>query len=54
MLTLFGAKFPPVIGILLGAVAIIGGAASHRTFLLLAGVVVLVVSGIRAISARRQ
>jgi hypothetical protein len=54
MLALFGAKLPPWLGILLGVVGIIAGAASHRTFLLVAGVAVLIISGIRTASARRQ
>lgn len=53
MLTVFG-KLPPALGILLGLVGIVAGAASHRTMLLVVGVVVLVVGAIRTVSARRQ
>jgi uncharacterized membrane protein HdeD (DUF308 family) len=54
MLTLFGAKLPPAFGILLGIVAIVAGAATHRTILLVVGIVVLIIGAIRTVSARRQ
>jgi uncharacterized membrane protein HdeD (DUF308 family) len=54
MLALFGAKLPPALGILLGLVGIVAGVASHRTLLVVVGVVVLIVGGIRTVAARRQ
>jgi hypothetical protein len=54
MLALFGAKLPPALGILLGLVGIVAGVASHRTLLVVVGVVVLIIGGIRTVAARRQ
>lgn len=52
MLALLGV--PPVISMLLGVVALIAGATTHHTVLLLVGVGMLLMSAVRAVSRKNS